>query len=200
MPRGGRSPTELPPQRAAPQSQGLLRRRRNERLLCPGGGHQCRSSRTHNPFVSIRWLLEGKVIDGTPIRRRQSRRTAKNRSTCVRSVRHGSGSSRLVRPHRFEGARPRMRHGERPIESEWSPGAKVMGTDCPHVRIRDRHNAVEDIVLRAGIRARNHRPDAVTQVFDQRVLGKVFLVVCIALMDRYNRVQCQCLQAEAASK
>jgi hypothetical protein len=30
--------------------------------------------------------------------------------------------------------------------------AKVMGTDCPHVRIRDRRNGVEDIVHLAGIR------------------------------------------------
>jgi hypothetical protein len=63
------------------------------------------------------------------------------------------------------------------LKSEWALGAKVMGTDCPHVRIRDRRNGVEDIVFLAGNRARKHRPDAVTQVFDQRLLGKVFLVV-----------------------
>ncbi len=77
--------------------------------------------------------------------------------------------------------------------------AKVMGTDCPHVRIRDRRNGVEDIVHLAGIRLGTTDQMPLLE-YSTSVFWAKFFWSRIALMHRYNRVRCQRLPAEAASK
>src|SRR6516225_5159558 len=46
----------------------------------------------------------------------------------------------------------------------------LIGADCPCVRIRDGGNPKEDVLERARARARNNRPDASIEMFDERLL------------------------------